>query len=305
MAGQVEIFRNSPQGAAPWRARLWAAGLGLAVLAACQPGSDAGAPTVEAAPDGAVRLVDRDVEAPEVYQTTDSALWDGRPSLGGVWVAAPNAADPQRVIMRNTANGKFVIGALFKREVFNPGPKLQISSDAANALGVLAGEPVELQVTALKRVGADTAANTGADAKPALDANITLPGEAKPSDPKKTAKAATTSTTTTDTAAIAAQAIDRAAGAKPAPAQPGATPSAAPAATTGALRVQIGLFSVEENATRAVNRLKEAGIAAAVQREETQGKVFWNVTATGAGDGAALLAQIKGLGFTDAYLTRR
>ncbi|MFD1808565.1 hypothetical protein ACFSHQ_11940 [Gemmobacter lanyuensis] len=28
-------------------------------------------------------MVDRDVEAPEIFQTTDTALWDGRPSLGG------------------------------------------------------------------------------------------------------------------------------------------------------------------------------------------------------------------------------
>src|SRR5690606_14180216 len=80
------------------------------------------------------RLVDRDVEAPNVFQVTEEALWDGRPSLGGVWVASPDTKDPERVIMRNPANGKFVIGALFRRERDNPGPKLQISSDAAAAL---------------------------------------------------------------------------------------------------------------------------------------------------------------------------
>ncbi len=39
-----------------------------------------------AAGDGprATRLVERDVEAPEVFQATDMGLWDGRPSLGGV-----------------------------------------------------------------------------------------------------------------------------------------------------------------------------------------------------------------------------
>src|SRR5690606_15089456 len=67
------------------------------------------------------RLVDRDVEAPNVFQVTEEALWDGRPSLGGVWVASPDARDPERVIMRNPANGKFVIGALFRRERDNPG----------------------------------------------------------------------------------------------------------------------------------------------------------------------------------------
>ena len=65
---------------------------------------------------------------------TDQGLWDGRPSLGGVWVAHPDVTEPERVIIRNEANGKFVIGALFRRERELPGPKLQMSSDAAAAL---------------------------------------------------------------------------------------------------------------------------------------------------------------------------
>ncbi len=111
-----------------------------------------------------VRLVDRDVEAPEVFQTTDTALWDGRPSLGGVWVASPDAVNPERVILRNEANGKFVIGALFRRERDNPGPKLQISSDAAEALGMLAGQPGALNVVALRREDSKAAKATPAAA---------------------------------------------------------------------------------------------------------------------------------------------
>lgn len=98
-----------------------------------------------------VELIERDVEAPQVFQVTENGLWDGRPSLGGVWVAHPDVQDPERVIVRNLDNGKFVIGALFRRERENPGPALQASSDAAAALGMLAGAPAELQVTALRR----------------------------------------------------------------------------------------------------------------------------------------------------------
>ena len=90
------------------------------------------------------KLVERDVEAPEVFQVTDSGLWDGRPSLGGVWVAHPDVKEPERVIIRNTKNSKFVIGALFRRERSNPGPSIQVSSDAASALGMLAGAPAQL-----------------------------------------------------------------------------------------------------------------------------------------------------------------
>lgn len=99
----------------------------------------------------ATRLVERDVEAPEVFQVSDQGLWDGRPSLGGVWVAHPDVTDPERVVIRNESNGRFVIGALFKRERENPGPSLQVSSDAASALGLLAGQPTPLNVTALRR----------------------------------------------------------------------------------------------------------------------------------------------------------
>ena len=147
---------------------------GKGPLAAKAPGDGA---TQDAAPASAksVKLVDRDVEDPSIFQTTDQALWDGRPSLGGVWVASPDAKDPERVILRNTANGKFVIGALFRRELDNPGPKLQISSDAAAALGLLAGEPGKVSVTALRR---EEAAKTAPDAsKPILDAAETVATE--------------------------------------------------------------------------------------------------------------------------------
>ena len=106
----------------------------------------------DASADGrATKLIERDVEAPDVFSATEAGLWDGRPSLGGVWVAHPDVKDPERVIIRNVTNDKFVIGALFRRERDNPGPRLQASSDAAAALGMLAGQPIELNVTALRR----------------------------------------------------------------------------------------------------------------------------------------------------------
>lgn len=288
-----------------------AAALALAAfgLSACMEGGSPfkGGATPEsettASPES-VKIVDRDVEAPEVFQVTDEALWDGRPSLGGVWVASPDATDPERVILRNPANGKFVIGALFRREAFNPGPKLQVSSDAADALGLLAGAPAKISVTALRRE--EAAAETDAT-KPLLDANEGIE--------------------TTALAANAAAAIDAAApadtsGAKPA-AAPAAKPTAKPAAAAPAPAptpkpgpaipvvsgkqggtLQIGIFSVEDNANRAAAALKKAGIEAAVRKETTQGKTWWSVTAKGAGDRAAFLAKVKGLGFKDAYFLK-
>ncbi len=264
-----------------------------------------------------VKLVDRDVEAPEVFSVTDMALWDGRPSLGGVWVASPDAVDPERVILRNTANGKFVIGALFRRERDNPGPALQISSDAANALGLLAGEPGKVSVTALRR---EEAPVTAPDAsKPILDAAETVetetlapaegavaaaeaPAAAKPKSKgfglfKKKQKAGdgpvapvvSSEPTATAVAATPAKAPAKA-----------AAKAAAPAAKGGL--IQIGIFSVEANAKRAVDTLTKAGITASLRAEKSQGKAFWSVTAEGGSDA---LAKVKAAGFADAYMLKR
>ncbi len=93
----------------------------------------------------------RDVEAPEVFQVTEAGLWDGRPSLGGIWVAHPDVTQPERVLIKNTANNKTVTGALFRRDRNLPGPALQVSSSAAAQLGMLAGAPARVQVVALRR----------------------------------------------------------------------------------------------------------------------------------------------------------
>lgn len=114
-------------------------------------GDDADATGASLAPAAGGSGETRDVEAPEVFQKTEAGLWDGRPSLGGVWVAHPDVDDPERAIIRNEENGRFVTGALFRRERENPGPALQVSSDAAEELGMLAGAPSQLTVTALRR----------------------------------------------------------------------------------------------------------------------------------------------------------
>ena len=129
------------------RATLVAGGiLAIGLLAGCDENGKFSLPLPQSQADASTasstrttKLVERDVEAPDVFSVTDQGLWDGRPSLGGVWVAHPDVTDPERVIVRNEANGKFVIGALFRKERDLPGPKLQISSDAAAALGILAG----------------------------------------------------------------------------------------------------------------------------------------------------------------------
>lgn len=242
----------------------------------------------EAAPSSSTRLIERDVESPDVFQVTDDGLWDGRPSLGGVWIAHPTVVDPERVIIRNTTNGKFVIGALFRRERENPGPKLQVSSDAAEALGMLAGQPSKLNVTALRREEVPEAAPAPSDQT--LDAPETI------------------EQTSLDPIASAAAAIEAADGkptAAPKP-TPAPKPVAAPKPSSGLSKpyIQLGIFSVKSNATKTGENMRKAGMVPLVKEQTSSGKTFWRVLVGPAGsksERATLLKKIKGLGFADAY----
>lgn len=211
-----------------------------------------------------VALVERDVEAPEVFEKADKGLWDGRPSLGGVWVAHEGVSDPERVIIRNKDNGKFVIGALFRKEAAIPGPKFQVSSDAAQALGMLAGAPANLTVTALRREEAPAA--TPAPGQPPEGAPAT---------------------------AVAASALPADA---PSPA-PQTSSLAKP-------YVQLGIFSVKANAERTVTQMRASGLNAQMIQSNSAGKTIYRVVLGPAQTSAAraeLLAKAKAQGFTDAY----
>lgn len=248
-----------------------------------------------------VQLVERDVEAPDAFQVTEAGLWDGRPSLGGVWVAHPDVSEPERVIIRNQANGTFVIGALFRRERDNPGPSLQVSSDAADALEMLAGAPAQLQVTALRReeVADAPQATPTAEFEPPSDI-AAAPIDATPLDaPDPTAAAV-------DPIAAAAAAIEAADAVTPT-ATPVATPrpAAAPAGSNLAKPyIQLGIFSVEDNARGTADRMRSNGIVPTVLEQSSQGRTFFRVIvgpATSESERAELLAQVKAQGFADAY----
>ena len=199
-----------------------------------------------AAPEAQGTTIEREVEAPEIFQSQESALWDGRPSLGGIWVAHPNVTDPQRVMIRNLDNGKFVIGALFRRERENPGPRLQVSSDAAAELGLLAGSPVQFSVVALKR---ETIV---------IEPEIEM---AEPANPDGEIEA-------TSLASMAASAIEEAtegtASASTSASAATATPAPRPAASSSSKLekpfIQIGIYSVEANANQTAELLRASGV---------------------------------------------
>jgi len=289
-------------------------------------------------PAGASVIVEEDVESPEAYQQTDAGLWDGRPSLGGVWVAHGNVVDPERVLIRNEDNGNSIIGALFRRERENPGPKFQVSSDAATELGMLAGAPSNLSVVALRRV--ETPVEPAAPVLPVVAEATDLNAAAVETiAPSETIQAATLDPSTVDVgsvAAIAASAIEAATANNPsaslpepataaetalaATAPPPSTgpltaitptvvpsPAPAPVRSASALTkpfVQIGIFAVETNANDTETLLRASGIIPTIKTSTSNGKKYWRVLVGPMGssaDQSSVISKVKGLGFPDAY----
>lgn len=245
-----------------------------------------------------------EAEAPSVFGVTDAGLWDGRPSLGGVWVAYPDVADPERVVIRNKANGSYVIGALFRRERDNPGPRFQVSSDAAEALNILAGQPTEIEVVALRKVVTE-ASKQAAEEEAAAAAE---PAAAEPQAPPPAG---------VDPSVVAAAAIAEAEGREidfdsalpqantAEPVETNVLDSVAPVTSTlEKPYIQIGIFNEAANARRTASQMSDAGLAVETLEQESQGKRFYRVVVGPAPNSdarARALASVKALGFTDAY----
>lgn len=235
------------------------------------------------------KLVERDVEAPEVFAASEAGLWDGRPSLGGVWAAHPDVETPERVIIRNQTNGKFVIGALFRREREIPGPRIQVSSDAAAALGMIAGQPVALDMAALRRekVAEDVpAAEETAPAETSEVAELPLEPIAAATAAIAAAEAEAATATGAETTAQSEVAPTPAASSLPKP------------------YVQIGIFSLQDNANRAASQMRSGGLVPLVRKTTSGEKTFWRVLVGPAGsksDLKIITDTVHGIGFTDAY----
>jgi cell division septation protein DedD len=275
-----------------------------------------------------------DITAPEIFQASEPGLWDGRPSLGGVWVAHPDVADPERVRILNTGNGQQVIGALFRRERDLPGPALQVSSDAAEALGMLAGAPANLEVTALRRQEAPAPAPAGtapvAVAPAGAAPTAAAPAVATSGSPAAQRTPAAQPGAPAEPAAVqaVAQSLEDIFSASPEPELPqpvaaptGAAaaggagiatstlqPAGAPAASASSLRnpfVQLGSFEVEAYVNETAQGLRAKGLP--VQIVPVEGAAAWRLLlgpAETAQQQRDLLSRAVAEGFADAYLVR-
>lgn len=242
-----------------------------------------------------INLEERDVEAPDVFQKTGKALWDGRPSLGGVWVAHPDAKKPERVLIRNNDNNKTVVGALFNKESSLPGPALQLSSDAAVSLGVQAGSTTNISVVALRRETIEIP-----DEKPEM---------AKPQDleevkSSKLAEIPAPKVVATEKAVAKTAPKEEVVATTPKP-RPLAKPK-----VKSKLRspyVQVGSFSVEANAKATVKKIENFNVPAQAIKSTKNGKNLWRVIAGPAQTAEQqkqILEKMQSLGFKDAILVK-
>ena len=297
--------------------------VGALGLAACDENGDFAFPTAQEAqaqtplPANALNQTPQrniDVERPDIFAITDDGLWDGRPSLGGVWVAHPEVTDPERVVIRNTDTGREIIGALFRRERENPGPLLQVSSDAADALGLLPGSPTRLEVVVLRREEVevdetqDLAANpvvASLAAPVAVEEAALEPAEVPAEEDDNAAAAAAVVLPAAVEAATSA--VEQSAAATAAVAAEAAetidvsSVLEAPAPLPAGSNAQIGVYSVEANANNAVQVITDAGISASVAPEELGGRTVWRVIAGPLTD-ASQITQLREMGFVDAFI---
>ena len=118
-------------------------------------------------------------EEPKFLDISASVIWDGSQTLGGNWVSHPNINSPERVLIKNTTNGRSVVGAVFQQtKNLNKG-LAAISSDAAKALGVSKNNETKLQIVAITVIenSKDTADgnSTSVEKKPTSNAKLTKP----------------------------------------------------------------------------------------------------------------------------------
>ena len=118
-------------------------------------------------------------EKPKILDISTSVIWDGSQTLGGNWVSHPNIKSPERVLIKNTTNGRSVVGAVFQ-QTKNPNEGLAaISSDAAKALNISKNDDTKLQLVAIKMIenSKDTADGTSrsVEKKPTSNAKLTKP----------------------------------------------------------------------------------------------------------------------------------
>lgn len=292
------------------------------ILSACGENSGGAVSRTETVniPGGNLKIQEKDVEAPDVFQMRGKGLWDGRPSLGGIWVAVPDDVQPDRVRITNTANGKKIIGSLFERDVNLPGPPIMVSSDAAVALGLTAGSPEQLEIVVMRREAVEVVTQRPVDevlaeqgaAEDGAEAVAEVDGETAETAPAGIETAALEASVLG--AIKATESGGKPAAAAPAPAKPAAKPPVETAAVAPAVAaapsavknpyIQVATVSSPKAANDIVRKLQSGGVPAEARITSSGGKNRFRVVVgpvTSAEQQTAQLKKVRALGFKDAF----
>ena len=89
-------------------------------------------------------------EKPEILDISAFVMWDGEQTLGGNWISHPNVDSPERVLIKNSSNGKSIVGAIFQQTKKIETETAVISSDAARALGISKNNETKVQIIAVR-----------------------------------------------------------------------------------------------------------------------------------------------------------
>lgn len=282
-----------------FRSSRWLVCLALSGLAACEgvPGAQQ-QPAATAVPEQ-TRMVETEVEDPAAFRIRDKGLWDGRPTFGGVWVAYPEIATPERVVVRNAETGREVNGAVYRRDPGFVGPAIELSSDAAAALGMLAGVPANLEIIALRKKEVVVLKEPEPETGQQVPERRAAPEPAPQPEP---AQSAPEPAPAAPPAAEPAKAPTQEAAATPAPAP--AAPPPQPADRDPRF-IQVAISSNTVHADALTARLNRAGIQWRIRERIDGDKKSYVVLAgpiTTSEQLRAWMAKIREMGYTDAFV---
>ncbi len=91
-----------------------------------------------------VLVADRDAFLAEGF-----LVWDGEETLKGRWIAFPELDAARRVRVTNEETGAATDAAMFRRDEGAAGPRILVSSQAAEALGLVPGGATQVTIEAL------------------------------------------------------------------------------------------------------------------------------------------------------------
>lgn len=103
---------------------------------------------------------------PGAFYAADLALWDGARTLPGIWIAHPMAKTARRVRLTNGETGVRVDAAMFRRDPGLSGPRIVVSSEAAERLGLAPGLATPITIEGLAYRVDNEAVVAGAEAEP-------------------------------------------------------------------------------------------------------------------------------------------